>query len=1052
MQNRHLITPKQSVLWFLGLLVLSVIGLSAISPAMALSGALSTVAASASLSVTQNTDSPAIPTDVTTNQCYIVIGQNVQTASSSLILAAREIQRYIYLRTGKLLTITTLQPSRTDIIILTTDATLSPQQYRLKTVIVAHHKTLRITGGSPLAVLYGAYTLAKKLGVRFYMHGDVIPDKQIPLNLPTLNETHKPLFNLRGVQPFHDFTEGPDWWTLNDYKAYMSQLVKMRMNFMGFHCYPEGGVGPEPLVWIGLPEDVNPDGTVKSSYPSRWASTSGGSWGYASTATSDFAAGASLLFPADDYGSPVTNGYRPIPKTPQQCNAVFNRAGHFLNNAFRFGHQLGIKFCLGTETPLAIPKDLQNHLEQKGMNPKDPAVISKLYEGIFTRIVRSFPLDYYWLWTPESWTWSGTKQSAVTATVHDIKQALQAIKTTHSPFLLATCGWVLGPQRDRSLFDKILPKTSPISCINRQVGFSPVEPGFARVKNRPQWAIPWLEDDSALIIPQLWAGRMRRDAADAYAYGCTGLMGIHWRTKVLAPNIASLAQAAWNQPWNPHLGQRLTSLSQQNDVYIGGTTASYHNPIAGTSEDYIYQTCRYNLMAYHIKVPNGIYKVTLNFCEVAYGQPGKRVFGVKIQGRDVIKSLDVFKRVGKNTALDVTLPDIKVTNEQLNIEFVKQVEFPFIAGIVIEGTTQKVNQLAGKKYIRKINCGGGACGDYEADLTPESNVMPWFNTRDLPIDDFYRDWASHSFGSKVSLPLAKLFTSLDGGPGKNYNKNQTRLPRPANWLAGPGGIPANRTPWTQEQKKYTFVKKMAALRKQVKGPGNLARFDYWLNQFRYLRQVGKLGCQRGQLDIIMQQLKKQKRPDLKKSLAQKALKIRIEMARSWEQMMTYLLAAVDTTGGMGTIANLEQHVRRNNRNPAMRCLDYYDKTLAAALGQKLPEQIHPTTRYLGKARLIVPTVRTQLQRGESLTLKIIILDNNRPKSSAIYFRTMGRGYWHHLKLKHINRGVYTVTLPPAGNDTLEYYIRVVLKNGTSLQWPPSAPKLNQTIVTIPNPQ
>ena len=64
------------------------------------------------------------------------------------------------------------------------------------------------------------------------------------------------------------------------------------------------------------------------------------------------------------------------------------------------------------------------------------------------------------------------------------------------------------------------------SCINREVGKAPVDPVFARIPGRSKWAIPWLEDDPALTSPQLWVGRMRRDAADALRYGCDGLMGI----------------------------------------------------------------------------------------------------------------------------------------------------------------------------------------------------------------------------------------------------------------------------------------------------------------------------------------------------------------------------------------------------------------------------------------------------------------------------------------------------------------------------------------------
>ena len=112
---------------------------------------------------------------------------------------------------------------------------------------------------------------------------------------------------------------------------------------------------------------------------------------------------------------------------------------------------------------------------------------------------------------------------------------------------LATCGWVLGPPSLRTLFDERLPKSVALSCINREVGKAPVDPGFARIEGRSLWAIPWMEDDPALTSPQLWAGRMRRDAADALRYGCDGLLGIHWRTRVLSANVLALARAAWKR-------------------------------------------------------------------------------------------------------------------------------------------------------------------------------------------------------------------------------------------------------------------------------------------------------------------------------------------------------------------------------------------------------------------------------------------------------------------------------------------------------------------------
>ena len=58
--------------------------------------------------------------------------------------------------------------------------------------------------GTRRASAYGL-RLAEQFGVRFYLHGDVIPEEKVAFKIPELDIQEKPLFRLRGVQPFHDF-------------------------------------------------------------------------------------------------------------------------------------------------------------------------------------------------------------------------------------------------------------------------------------------------------------------------------------------------------------------------------------------------------------------------------------------------------------------------------------------------------------------------------------------------------------------------------------------------------------------------------------------------------------------------------------------------------------------------------------------------------------------------------------------------------------------------------------------------------------------------------
>lgn len=162
-----------------------------------------------------------------------------------------------------------------------------------------------------------------------------------------------------------------------------------------------------------------------------------------------------------------------------------------------------------------------------------------------------------------------------------------------------------------------------------------------------------------------------------------------------------------------HVAPSLKSTSgppaDPKDRVLGGKHASYPSrAVDRTKEDAIYQTCRYDLRGYRLNVPNGVYSVTLKFCEPHFNSKGKRVCDVKLQGETVLGNFDIFAKVGAFAACDESFDGVKVTDGQLKIDIVKRVSMACISGIVVSNGS----------YTKKINCGGPGWKDYQRD--PES--------------------------------------------------------------------------------------------------------------------------------------------------------------------------------------------------------------------------------------------------------------------------------------------------------------------------------------------
>ena len=256
---------------------------------------------------------------------------------------------------------------------------------------------LLVSGSDALHALYGTYALLERLGCTFTSAGATVPPVApdalaLAAALAAAPVRQTPVFTARGLQPFHDFAEGPDWHG-EDECAWMKErqprarrervlptaplfrpphlaakrlseaILSMKGNVLAYHTYPL----VEPAVWVGLNSSIIPNGggnvSADGAYATRWATTlevSDGqtTWGYNPLPTSEMGYGASQIFEHDCFGHETVSGDAalcPIPTTPADSAELFNRVGQYWKKVFAHSHALGIQNVLGTEMPLTMP-------------------------------------------------------------------------------------------------------------------------------------------------------------------------------------------------------------------------------------------------------------------------------------------------------------------------------------------------------------------------------------------------------------------------------------------------------------------------------------------------------------------------------------------------------------------------------------------------------------------------------------------------------------------------------------------------------------------------
>jgi hypothetical protein len=127
--------------------------------------------------------------------------------------------------------------------------------------------------------------------------------------------------------------------------------------------------------------------------------------------------------------------------------------------------------------------------------------------------------------------------------------------------------------------------------------------------------------------------------------------------------------------------------------YCDGSDSVFTAAIANTEDDPVYQSVKFGLVEYKVRVPDGNYNVRLMLSEPVAIRNNERIFDVYVEDSlHAALNVDVFKFAGKNKAQDLKFLNVNVKDGILNVCFMAEVgSSPMLNGIIVEETATGVN-------------------------------------------------------------------------------------------------------------------------------------------------------------------------------------------------------------------------------------------------------------------------------------------------------------------------------------------------------------------------
>jgi hypothetical protein len=406
---------------------------------------------------------------------------------------------------------------------------------------------LNLTAASPQATLYAVFDFLQRQGVFFGLDGEVYPlDLPQALNVPVRDNPWRatPRFNARGLVPWPDFLNCITVFNSEDYRAYIEAMLRMRYNMLGIHVYSG------PNQWAESFLSFEYGGIGHLAYTDTTASNR---WGYLPQRTSRFGMGAPQFYDSEVFGSDATR----LARSPWEAAEM---AQQLWRDAFQYAGKLGIQTGVGFE-PYMIPDEIFRALPPEARldkRPEDPGprvdvdsvAARDVLETRLGQLLEAYPsVDYVWLWEDEGMSWA-SQRSNVPLSVTPFQQAHDFLQRHAPQKRLVLAGWG-GVARHFESFHRLLPDNVIFACLSNGLGWQPVNEAFGKLEGREHWPILWLEDDPSMWLPQFHVHRFHEDMKRAEQFGCQGLLGIHWRHRIMDPNAGFHSRACWEEELEP---------------------------------------------------------------------------------------------------------------------------------------------------------------------------------------------------------------------------------------------------------------------------------------------------------------------------------------------------------------------------------------------------------------------------------------------------------------------------------------------------------------------